>query len=147
MVSNSHRTRPATTVPRHLTPQVTPKDISTNHGRDLVKHLYTCSAIRIRSHHQDDVPTGEPWIYSSLLLRLGPSITTIRVTRALWISHQGHNFHTHPLGLMLLHCPQLRPLHVSSIEETYINHNSPPNPALSQPSGTWHRKIERVCDH
>lgn len=106
------------------------------HGQGLMKHLsttMTTTTIRIRTLHLDDVPAGEPWIYTSLLPRLGPLITTIRITRALWTSHQGNNLNTHPLGIMLLHCPQLRHFYISSTEEpSSIGHSTtPPNPAHS----------------
>ncbi|KAK3832345.1 MAG: hypothetical protein J3R72DRAFT_478290 [Linnemannia gamsii] len=110
-----------------------------HHGRSLIERLDTVrnrdgnNSLRIRSLHLDSVPTGEPWIYVSLFLKLGSFLTSIRISGALWTVGRGDRYHPLPLGVILFRCRLLRHLFISTTEDHCdIGHNTnPPGPGPS----------------
>ncbi|KAG0278296.1 hypothetical protein BGZ95_004294 [Linnemannia exigua] len=122
-------------------------------GRSLIGRLDTLrnrgsnNSIRIRALHLDNVPTGEPWIFVSLFPKLGPFLTTIRISGALWTTGRGDRYHPLPLGVILFRCPQLRHLFISTTEgRCDIGHNTnPPGPGpSSDPTDLGTLQLEEV---
>ncbi|KAG0381070.1 hypothetical protein BGX24_012204 [Mortierella sp. AD032] len=124
-----------------------------HHGRSLIERLDTVrnrggnNSLRIRSLHLDSVPTGEPWVYVSLFLKLGSFLTSIRISGALWTVGRGDRYHPLPLGVILFRCRLLRHLFISTTEDHCdIGHNTnPPGPGpSSDPTDPGTLQLEEV---